>query len=127
MSETPFAGPKAGSAFLAVTSRCAPSSNSEEGDLVVRVDAPGIDAKKNVDIRLDDRKLRIVVERQESEERSGKPGYRSELRYGRFVRAVRLPKAAKPDEIRATYRDGVLEVHVSLEESSGVQIPVTNG
>jgi HSP20 family protein len=101
---------------------------SEDGKLVVRVDAPGIDPEKNVDIRLVDRTLHITVEREESEGRFAKPGYRSEVRYGRFTRTLPLPSGSKADAVSASYTDGVLEVTVPLakEEPKGVHIPVAH-
>src|SRR5829696_7696270 len=39
-------------------------------------------------------------------------GYRSEFRYGSFVRQVQLPKGTGPDVISAAYRDGVLEIRM---------------
>jgi len=35
-----------------------------------------------------------------------------ECRYGSFVRRLTLPAAIDPDRIRATYRDGVLDIRL---------------
>lgn len=69
----------------------------EDEKLVIRLDAPGIDQDKNVDIRVLDRTLQILVEPEESEDRSAKLGYRSELRYGGFSRSLSLPSGADAD------------------------------
>ena len=98
-----------------------------EGDrMIIRVEAPGIDPEKDVDIRMLDGALRVMVERKESEEHRGKPGYRSEIRYGMLSRTVPLPHGATAKSVSATYKDGMLEVMVPLgkEEPKGTHIPV---
>ena len=40
--------------------------------------------------------------------------YRRERSYGTFYRAVPLPEAAKVEDVKATFADGVLEVSVQL-------------
>ena len=45
-------------------------------------------------------------------------GFRSEFRYGKFVRQVRLPKGTG-SEVTADYRAGVLEVRMPKPSSEG--------
>ena len=56
--------------------------------------------------------LTIAAERQESNREKLEKGYRSEFRYGSFVRQVRLPAGTSPEVVSATYRDGVLEIRM---------------
>lgn len=101
-----------------------------DGDqLVVRADMPGIDPDRDVEISVTDHTLRIKGERTESSEQKDKAGYRSEVRYGAFVRDVALPAGVDAADVTATYRDGVLEVRVpvSNELSGAVKVPVTRG
>jgi HSP20 family protein len=86
-----------------------------EGDkLVVRAEAPGIDPDKDVDVSIVDGKLLISVERRESTETKDEKNYRSEFRYGSFARSVPLPVGTKPDDIKAAYKDGILEIKVPM-------------
>ena len=39
-------------------------------------------------------------------------GYRSEFRYGSFVRQVRLPARTSAEVVSAAYKDGVLEIRM---------------
>ncbi|MDQ1521541.1 MAG: hypothetical protein QOI55_2614 [Actinomycetota bacterium] len=39
-------------------------------------------------------------------------GYRSEFRYGSFVRNIALPAGVDADDIHASYKDGILEVRI---------------
>ena len=52
--------------------------------------------------------------------------YRSERSYGVFDRAIPLPEGADPDQAKATFENGVLEVTLPLPEraSRGRRIEV---
>lgn len=85
---------------------------------VVRAELPGIDPEKDVGIDVFDGMLHIAAEREErSEEERGK-GYRTEFRYGRFERTIRLPEGTSAEDITATYKDGILEVRVPVVEKA---------
>jgi HSP20 family protein len=91
-----------------------------DGDaLVVRVDLPGVDPEKDVDVTVHDGTLSIKAERRENTEDRAKSGYRSEVRYGSFARTIDLPRGARGDDVRASYHDGVLEVRVPVAPESG--------
>ncbi|GAA4287531.1 Hsp20/alpha crystallin family protein [Georgenia daeguensis] len=86
-----------------------------EGDqLVVRAELPGVDPDKDLDVTVDEGVLTISAQRQERSEQKQAHGYRSEFRYGRFERQIRLPKGADTDAISASYRDGVLELRLPV-------------
>jgi HSP20 family protein len=57
--------------------------------------------------------------------------YRSEFRYGSFVRNIRLPEGTKDEDITATYKDGILEIRVPLpeqaEKETVTRVPITHG
>ena len=83
----------------------------QEGNtLVVRAEVPGIDPEKDVDVSVSEGMLHIRAEREEKSEHKSKNGYRSEFRYGSFLRSIALPAGAKEEDITASYKDGVLEV-----------------
>ena len=45
---------------------------------------------------------------------------------GKFTRSFFLPQTVKSDAIKATYRDGILEIHVpKAEEAKPKQIAIT--
>lgn len=79
-------------------------------DYVIRAELPGIDPDKNVDIEVHEGVLRITASRQESTESE----QHSEFRYGRFVRTIVLPRDVDSSDVKATYRDGILEVVVKM-------------
>lgn len=99
--------------------------------LVVRAELPGIDPEKDADVTVTDGVLSIKAERQEKKEQKDKDGYRSEFRYGSFVRRIPLPSGVQQGDITASYKDGVLEVRAPLpdqgQEAGASKIPVTRG
>jgi HSP20 family protein len=88
-----------------------------DGDeIVVRAEMPGIDPDKDVELTVTDHTLRIRAERREEAQSEEKGAYRSEFRYGSFSRSVPLPVGASEKDVKATYKDGILEVRVPLDE-----------
>jgi HSP20 family protein len=87
-------------------------------ELVVRAEMPGIDPDKDVEVHVRNHVLEIRAERTESEEKKEKEKatHRSEFRYGSFYRAVALPPDATEHDVHATYKDGILEVRVPLDQ-----------
>jgi HSP20 family protein len=83
------------------------------GELVVRADLPGL---KKEDITLDVTETELVIrgERKEVKEEKGDGFYRSERRYGEFLRAIPLPDGVTIDKANAVVRDGVLEVKMPI-------------
>jgi HSP20 family protein len=82
-------------------------------DFVIRSEIPGIDPERDVELTIDDGVLRISARREERSEHKDKDGFRSEFRYGTFVRSVVLPRGVDEDDIRASYKDGILEIRIS--------------
>jgi len=99
-----------------------------EGDtLVVRTDVPGIDPDKDVELTISEGVLQVRAHREEKSEHKSKDGYRSEFRYGSFVRNIPLPAGTKEDFVKATYKDGVLEIRVPVreEKAAATRVPIT--
>lgn len=81
-------------------------------DLVIRFELPGVDPEKEVEIAVEDGMLLVRGERRFEDEERGEDYLRREVARGTFERAISLPEGVKPDDITATYRDGILEVVV---------------
>ena len=95
----------------------------ENGNLVIRADLPGIDPKEDVEVTLLDGSLRITAERKQEETVDKKDFYRHELRYGTFTRELPMPEGASMDDVKAVYKDGVLEVRVAVAEPAAAPSP----
>ena len=101
-----------------------------EGEhLVVKAEIPGVDPDRDIEVTVEDGMLTIAAQRRESTSEKSEKGYRSEFRYGSFLRQVRLPKGASPDVVSATYKDGVLEIRLPrpTEEAKTRRIPIERG
>lgn len=88
-----------------------------DGDtLMVRAELPGIDPERDVELSVSDGVLRISARREERKEHKGDDGFRTEFRYGTFVRNVVLPPGVREDDIHASYKDGILEVAIPMPQ-----------
>ena len=101
-------------------------------DLVIKLELPGIDPEKDVQIEVRDHTLVIKGERKYTDEVKGEAYYRMEAAYGRFEREIPIAEATAEADIRATYFDGVLEVVVPeaaelTETPPARRIPITVG
>ena len=101
----------------------------EDGTHLVRAEMPGIDPDKDVHIEVDHGVLTIQAERRQQARSENEHGYHSEFHYGSFARSVQLPAGATEDDVKATYRDGILEIRfpVDREQAEARKIPVTRG
>ena len=86
-------------------------------EYVVRAEMPGV-KKDNIDINLENDVLTITAEtRSETEEKEGDRILRQERRYGRYTRSLRLGEQVDGTKVKATYKDGVLELVLSKTEA----------
>jgi HSP20 family protein len=90
---------------------------TKDGKIVFRAELPGIDAK-DLDVSITDRELVIKGERKhEKDAKEENYAYR-EISYGAFERHFALPEGVKTDELKAKFKDGILEVTVPAPTSS---------
>jgi HSP20 family protein len=94
----------------------------EGSTYVLRAEMPGVDPDKDIELSIDDNVLTIRGERHEEH----KDKNRHEFHYGSFARSIPLPRDVKPEQVTATYHDGVLEVRVpsAIEEHKPIAVPV---
>jgi HSP20 family protein len=85
----------------------------KDNQLVTRVDLPGL-KKDDVTVEVAAGQLTLSGERKRETEEKKDNFYRSEREYGSFYRTVPLPEGVKPEEVKASFADGVLEVSVPL-------------
>jgi HSP20 family protein len=108
------------------TSLLRPSVDIEEHEegYIVRAELPGM-KQEDIKITLQENQLVIRGEKRREAEKKGSNYLRTELVYGTFERAFTLSQVVRGDKIEATYRDGVLEVHIpKAEESKAREIPI---
>lgn len=100
----------------------------EEGTCVIRAELPGIDPDKDVEISVADGILHLRAVREERKEEEKPDSFRSEFRYGSFERSIRLPQGATEADVKASYKDGILEVRVpapkATEPTPATRVPI---
>jgi len=82
-----------------------------EKEFVVRLEAPGIH-KENLDVKLVGDLLSIHGRREMTEESRGETHLWTEREVGTFIRTLRLPAPVIEADIKASFQDGVLTVHL---------------
>jgi HSP20 family protein len=97
----------------------------EDNDhLIVKAELPGM-KKEDIEVSLHNESLVISGERKSESGNGRSETSRSERFFGRFQRSLVLPKPVDPNEVTATYKDGILTVSLSkTEESKPKQIAV---
>jgi len=93
-------------------------------ELIVRADLPGLDPK-DIQVTMENDVLTIEGEREHEKEVKEENFYRREATYGKFLRRMALQPGLKPEDMKATYRNGVLEVRLPrIEAPAAKQIPI---
>lgn len=90
-----------------------------EKEVIVRAEVPGFEAAELMVELLNNR---LIIKAEEKPEAKEKGAKYVERRYERFVE---LPVEIDPAKVEATYRNGVLEVHLpKAEAAKAMRIPV---
>jgi HSP20 family protein len=94
----------------------------KDGNLIVKAELPGVE-KDDIQVTLDRGDLEIRGERKSESEVKEENYYRMERSYGSFYRRLPLGIEIAPEQIKATYNDGVLEITLPkpTEEKPTVQ------
>jgi HSP20 family protein len=96
----------------------------EKDEIVVKAELPGMD-KNNIEVNLSDHQLIIKGEKKKEEEVKEENYYRSERSYGSFLRALELPTDVHADKVKASFKNGILEVRLpKTEEAKAKEIKV---
>ena len=90
----------------------------ENGTVVIRAELPGIDPDKDVEVTVADGMLTIEAERHEDLTVEDKGYLRRELRHGSFTRTLPLPTKVTEADIKADYKDGILEIRVPAPKAA---------
>lgn len=83
----------------------------------LKAEIPGLN-KDDIKISFEDEMLKLSGEKKFEDEKKDKNYHRIERRYGKFERMFYLPKNVKANDIKATYKDGVLTLHIPKSEEA---------
>ena len=88
------------------------TEHHDDGDLVLTAEMAGLDPNNDVELTVSDGVLRIEAQHREAETTEDDGYVRRELRYARILRTLPLPVGVSEADVKARYKDGVLEVRV---------------
>jgi HSP20 family protein len=92
---------------------------------LIRAELPGM-KKEDFKLEVNDGTLTLSGERKAEVLTEGVDYHRTERVNGKFSRSFYLPQTVTQDGIKATYRDGILEIHVpKAEEAKPRQIAIS--
>ncbi len=86
-------------------------------NIILKAELPGI-PKENVDIDISEDTITVAGEKEKEEKVEKKDYYRLERSHGSFTRTFSLPAHIRPDEAKATYKNGILEVKAPKKEGA---------
>ncbi len=96
-----------------------PKVNVSENDEQIDVSAelPGMD-EKDIQVSLSENILTIKGEKKKDEEKKGKDFHHIERNYGSFQRTIKMPSEIVNDKIKASFKNGVLNVILPKSEKA---------
>lgn len=113
-------GEPAGMAFVP------PAELEETGDAIhLRLEVPGIDAQ-DLDVQVTAEAVAISGDRKSATKTEENGMTRSEFRYGKFRRVIPLPMRVKNTEVKAEYKDGILNLTLPKAEEEKNKVVKVN-
>ncbi|QQR88609.1 MAG: Hsp20/alpha crystallin family protein [Myxococcales bacterium] len=87
----------------------------------IEVELPGV-TKENAHVEVHDRVLTVSGERKVQEEKKKAKYHRIESFYGSFMRSFSLPEDADQDNIKANFKEGLLQVDVARKAQTSPKL-----
>lgn len=81
----------------------------------LKLELPGIDAK-NVDIQVTDKAVYVSGERKSENKTEDNGVFKTEFHYGKFERVIPLPTRIQNTNVKAEYKDGILNLTLPKAE-----------
>src|SRR5947207_5823131 len=96
-----------------------------EGEIIVKAELPGME-RKDITLHLENNVLSLRGERKFEKETKDENYHRIERSYGAFSRSFSIPATVDDENIRAEYKDGVLNIVLpKKEQARPKQIKIT--
>lgn len=87
----------------------------EDNNVMVKAELPGL-KKEDLEVTAMDDSIRLKGEFKHEEEKTEKGYFIKERSSGSFTRMIPMPTAIKPDQVKASFKDGVLEITAPKSE-----------
>jgi len=89
----------------------------KNSDVVVKANLPGL-KKDDIEVTATEDSISLSGEFKKEEEVKEEGYCRRERQAGKFYRTVAMPSAIRPDQVKASFKDGVLEVTAPKAEEA---------
>ena len=89
----------------------------EKDDVVIKAEIPGL-SKEDISVQVTNSTLTIKGDKKREQEVKEDDYYRCERSFGSFTRAVALPCEVKADQVKASFKNGVLEIRMPKTEEA---------
>jgi HSP20 family protein len=86
-------------------------------EVIAYCEIPGLESKNDVHIEIDNQMLSLSGTIHRGQETKDEHVHRRERYMGKFHRSITLPTSVQAEAVTATYRNGVLEVHMPKAKS----------
>jgi HSP20 family protein len=94
-------------------------------EILIRADLPGVE-KDDVKVGVTEDAVTIRGERHRAQDEERDGVYRSERSYGAFHRTIALPPGTSTDQVKASFKNGVLEIRVpAAPAAAGRPVEIT--
>jgi len=87
----------------------------EGGQYKIKADMPGM-KEDDIEVTISDGIIMIKGERAHEKSEETKTSHRMERSFGKFVRKFTLPKGVDPENVKAVFKNGVLEINLPILE-----------
>jgi HSP20 family protein len=96
-----------------------------EAALILKLELPGVEAK-DVDIQVSEKAVSIRAERKTETKTEELGNFRSEFYHGKFQRVIPLPARIQNTDVKAEYKDGILNLTLPKAETEKNKVVKVN-
>lgn len=87
----------------------------KDDHLVIKAELPGM-KKEDIEVEVDEHFVTLKGKREKKFEEKKDDFFRSEFTYGNFFRRMPLPEGVDTKDVKAVFKDGVLELTIAAPE-----------
>ncbi len=87
-----------------------------ENEFILEVELPGIE-KEDIKLNVTDRGIELKAEKKEEKGEKTKESYSYAKSYAGFYRSIDLPIEADKENMDASYKNGILTVHIPIKKN----------
>ena len=89
----------------------------EKDDIVIKAELPGME-KDDIEVNLSNHLLTLKGEKKRDEKIKEEGYFCSERAYGSFARTLELPAEVQGEQVKASFKNGVLEIRLPVAEAA---------